>query len=419
MNTSPSIRDQLFSGQRLEKKMNEYVILNLIRKHAAIGIPDLVRMSQLSRPTVDTIVNSLEKKELIKKEGFGNPQGGRKPNLWRLNNIAGFILGIDVETPHVNIVLTDLELNVISSSETYFSLRHTCEEILIFLKGKIYDILKRAGIEAAQLVGIGIGVPGIIDKAQGISVSIERLPDWKDIPLVRVLTKEFDVPVFLENDVTLMAIAEKTLNEEMKNIENLLYIGFRTGIGAGIFINGEPYNGVYGNAGFIGHSIVMKDGPQCLCGNKGCLELFVDEPAIIERMREICRRSENPDMALPFENNPETISLESIMQAASAGDQCAEKLLQDAASYLSIGIGNAVNLLDIPTIIIGGSITKAGELFLNLVTQESNSRVQALYRDHLDIRFAVINDNPAALGAAVVVLKDLFKDPYTETMAAL
>ncbi len=405
------IRSRMFSGQRWEKKLNEHLILNLIREKGAIGIPEIVKISGLSRPTIDSVVNSLDKEGLIKKEGVGDPSGGRKPNLWKLNNTAGFILGIDMESPHLNIVLTDLELNIRSSSNTYFSLYEKPEVIITFLKEKIREVITRSRIEQAKLVGIGIGIPGLINKSKGLSVSIERIPNWNNVPIVQILTDEFKIPVLLENDATLMAIGEKELNEEVKDIQSLIYIVSRTGIGAGIFIDGKPYTGVYGNSGFIGHTTVLKDGPLCSCGNRGCLELFADEPAIIENAKKGYQAGKPDGMSQLVENDPGDMILEMIIQAATQGDTYARDILKEAAGYLAIGIANAVNLLDIPTILIGGNITKAGELFLKWVKEESRRKVQAIYRDNLDVRFAAINENSTPLGGAILILHDIFKDP--------
>ncbi len=405
------IRERFFSGYRLDKKINEYVVLDLIRKKGPISIPNIVRITNLSRPTIDSFINHLQRRDFIKIEGLGSSRGGRKSNLWKINNKAGYIVGIDMESPHLTILLTDLELNVIGMSKTTFSLSAKKEKILDLLKTKNREIFTKSGISQTKLVGIGIGVPGLIDKSRGTSVSIERIPDWRDVPLVQILKEEFKVSVFLENDVTLMSIAEKTLNKEIRNKENMIYIGFRTGIGGGIFINGKLFNGVYGNTGFIGHTTVEKEGPRCRCGNKGCLELFADEPAIINKAKEGTKRGTKTNISQLAAKKADAITIEIILQAAREGDVFARSILREAAEYLGLGIANVVNLLDIPLVIIGGSITKAGELFLEWVREASRKRLTSIYRDYLDLRYAKIDQNTAALGGAICVLQDIFKEP--------
>lgn len=405
------MRERFFPSYRLDKKVNEYLVLNLIRKKGPISIPDIVRITNLSRPTIDNFINHLKKRKLIKREGIRSSQGGRKANLWKLNNKAGYIVGIDMESPHLNILLTDLELNIIGTSKATFLLSTKKEKILDLIKIKVREVITKSGVDQTKLIGIGAGVPGLIEKSQGMSLAIERIPDWRDIPLVEILKEEFKVPVFMENDATLMAIAEKTLNKEINNKENMVYLGVRRGVGAGIFINGKPFNGVYGNAGFIGHTTVKKDGPRCSCGNRGCLELFADEPAIIKKVREGIKRGAKTNISQLATKKPDAITMEIILQAAMQGDVFARSILKEAAEYLGLGIANIVDLLDIPLVIVGGNITKAGELFLEWIREASQKRLTSICRDNLDLRYAEVNQNAAALGAAILVLQDIFKEP--------
>jgi len=301
--------------------------------------------------------------------------------------------------------------SVIGTSETTLPLSVSKERILGLLRMIIREIFAKSGASQLKLIGIGMGFPGTINKSRGTCVSSERIPDCHNVPLVQILKEEFKVPVFLQNDVTLMSIAEKALNTEIKDIENMIYIGFRTGIGAGIFINGRPFDGNYGNAGLLGHTVVEKDGPRCSCGKKGCLEVFAGEPAIIRKAREGIESGVKTRISQLATEKGDGITMEIILRAAREGDVFARSILKEAAKYLGLGIANAMDLLDISLIIIGGSIVEGGESFLDWLRKAIQKRVSSIYGDNLDLRYAKVNENAAALGAAVLVLQDAFKEP--------
>ena len=287
MKKNHSIKDVFVTNYRLDKKVNKYLVFELIRKRGPISIPEIEKITQLSRPTIDNHIKIFHSKGFIKKDGFGDPQGGRKPNLWKINNHAGYVIGVDMESPKLNLLLADLDLHTIQTNSTVFSLDSKTDDLIEMLCREINNIVAVSDIDPAKVLGIGIGVPGMIDKYRGAAVSIERIPDWHDVPLEKLLRDRLHLPVFIENDVMLMAFAEKSLNKELVDEKNVIYFGFRdpSGMAAKFFLEGRPYNGHYGNAGIIGHIQVEEDGPLCTCGKRGCLELYSDARSILNRMR--------------------------------------------------------------------------------------------------------------------------------------
>lgn len=404
------IQVQESTTYNLEKRINQYVVIDLIRKKGPITIPQIVRISELSRPTVDDVVDTLRKKKVVKRVGFAPSRGGRKPTLWKLNNKAGYVVGVDMVSPYVTTILTDLEANIVSESIGYFPLDAGKEKIISYLKEEIHKTINKAGIINQNIIGIGIGVPGLIDKSAGISTSIERIPGWNNVSIVDILKKEFNVPIFLENDVNLMAIAERWLGDE-QGTENMIYVAFRTGVGAGIFINGELFSGVYGNAGFLGHTTVDKDGPLCVCGNRGCLELFADEPAIVNKARKGLKNGVKTRISALVDGKMERVNAEIIFMAASEGDLFALDIVREVGQYLGIGIANIVNLFDTQLIVIGGCITKAGESFLRSIRKTVEKRLSPQFNKNLKIKYAKVDSTAAALGATILALQDLFKVP--------
>jgi N-acetylglucosamine repressor len=407
-----AIREVFLPNYRLDKKVNKYRVLESIREHGPISVPEIAKLTRLSQPTIDNYIKIFFEKGVIKKQGLGDPQGGRKPNLWKLNNHAGYLIGVDLESPSLNLLLTDLDLNTIQSRSTSFSLSLKKEQVVEMLCQEIRELLFSNDVDPVKVLGIGIGVPGIINKYQGAAISIERIHDWHDVPLESVVTENMHIPVFIENDVMLMALAEKTFNQELKNEHNLIYLGFRypSGLAARFFLDGKPYNGCFGNAGFVGHIQVETEGPDCTCGKRGCLELYANVRAILDSVQRAIKRGEKTRINSLMKRGEE-VSLHDVGRASEEGDNLALQVLREAAGYLAMGIEYLVSLYDIPLVVLGGSIMDAGHVFLQLVREASRERLLSQFRNSLDIRYGCMGDDAATLGGALLVYNDIFKEP--------
>jgi predicted NBD/HSP70 family sugar kinase len=405
------IRKIVLSGNRIDKRLNEYLVFKLIKEKGPISIPELLSETKLSRPTIDTFIARLRKKNLIIQSGFGTPHSGRRPKLWKLNGKAGYLIGVDMESPHLTVILTDLDLNIVQSSKSVFSLNSNSEAILATVMDRIHGIIGKSGVDQSKILGIGIGVPGLINKFRGVSVLIERIPDWKNVPVIEILNREFGVPVFLENDVRLMAIAEYSMNRELDEKKNMIYIGYRTGIGATIFIDEKPISGTFGNTGFIGHTTIEKDGPLCSCGNRGCLELYADEYVIIRQVKDILRDKAVKDLPSTGKKNVNEVTMETVIQLSKNGNSAITNILKKSAEYLGLGIANAVTMFDIPFVLMGGSIVQAGEQYLDWVKESALGRLSSIFKEHFELRYARIISDAAPLGGAILVLRDVFRQP--------
>ncbi len=403
-----TLRKLIFPGERLDKEINKHKILCTIRNKGPISIPELTKITNLSRPTVDEFINEFDQNKIIFNNGTGEAQGGRKPNLWSINKNAGYIVSIDMESPRLNIIITDLELNILNEIHTKYELTMPQDELINYIVDQTHNVMDKIPGSASKLIGIAIGVPGLIDQSTGVSKEIARIPTWTDVPIVKIFREEFGVPVYLENDVRLMAIGERQINDRLKEVKNQIYIGYRAGIGASIFIDGKPYRGVQGNAGYIGHITVDKDGPICKCGNRGCMELFADEPAIIDR---VINELGNID-GVPAER----LTFKDVIHFHLNGNNDVSTILKEAAEYLSIGISTAVNQFDIPDIVLGGSITSAGEKFLSWVKEGCINRITNLASQSFRIEYAMEQDNTIPMGGPVLILQELFKEPEISLM---
>jgi glucokinase len=223
--------------------------------------------------------------------------------------------------------------------------------------------IEKAGMEIGQIGGIGVAAAGIIDINRGLVSDSPNLPRWHNIPLRDMLADSLRKPVFLLNDANAAALEEHKMGAGC-GLDNLIYITVSTGIGGGMIINGELYNGTDGCAAEIGHMIIKIDGPVCKCGKRGCLESMASGTAIANLAQMRLRRGEESIMIGMADNKVGGVTAEVVAAAARKRDALALAVIEESAGYLGIGLANLVNLMNPQMIIIGGGVSKMGEMLL-------------------------------------------------------
>ena len=395
----------------IQSELNQYQVIRLLRKRVSITRPELVRATGLSRPTIDKIVEFFRKGRIISETGTldGSSRGGRRPVVLSLDTTSKVLIGVDFECPRLEIVLTDLSSTIIDTCTRQYGRGAEKEKILDTLIADIRELLDTNGRTTGELLGIGVALPGVLDAKSGISLNIERLENWDNVPVTQIIGKAIGVPVFIDNDVNLMALAEKNLGgTEMP--ANLIYVAQRQGIGAGILIDGQIFRGNYGNSGFLGHTSINPDGAKCSCGNRGCLELYAGERAMSELFMKKSAAVQGSDARRAH------ITAEDVYAAAAERNLAAESVLYEAGSILGIGIANMICLLDINFIVLGGNAAHAGDSFFRGVKDSVNRRLEPAFRTNMQLGLSTVNEHAAALGATLLVLEDVFGAPELEIM---
>lgn len=253
------------------------------------------------------------------------------------------------------------------------------------------------------IAGIGIGVPGAIDHAQGMVLYPPNLPAWKEVPLARLLAERWQVPVQLENDANCAALGERHFGAGRAH-ENFLGLTLGTGVGSGIILDGRIYRGQRGFAGEFGHMSIDGDGALCNCGNRGCIEAYL---GIRYLMREAIPELKGDSISLLHQRaceDPYSLVPKDLSDAATKGDVASKRILRRAGERLGVAIASAANLLDVTTFIIGGGIAAAGDPLFDGIEESARSRVLKVHRDHLAILPAELGNDAGMLGAAALML---------------
>jgi len=387
--------------------INKFLVFDIIRKHSPISISEIVRLTNLSVPTVVKILKELAAENYIKDNGKGESSGGRRPKLYKFNGDSRFIVGIDFEIPKVRIISVDLADRVIAQDSYSFNIHDDVEKILYILSSRLGEIIRASkGKSKKELIGIGLAISGFIDPKKGVSLSTPRMPHWKNVPIGQIIEREFAVPVLLINDTDARMMAEVEFG--IKSMaDNLIYVAFNEGLGAGLLINGELISGKFGNAGSISHITVNPSGPRCICGNRGCLEMYASERGVLKRIQEQFIFPEKGSILKTGK-----LTFDDVIELYKKGDEICVKVIEEASYYMGIGIANVVNLLEVDHIIIGGSIVKAGDAFLRMLKKDIQSHLQGILKVDLKLQFARLKDEEAgAIGALVPIISEFFKGP--------
>jgi glucokinase len=271
------------------------------------------------------------------------------------------------------------------------------------------------GYDKSSLLGIGVGVPGPVDAARRCVMKAENI-GWTDVPLGSLLEARLDTPVTVVKRQNAGALGEYWYGVG-RSRPNLLYISVAVGIGCGIIIGGELYEGTSGSAGEIGHITVIPDGRKCKCGNSGCLETVSSLPAIGARAIEEMKQGRASSLSALAGGVIESISGEMVLDAAAKGDALSMEIVQEAARCLGIAIANVINVVNPAVVILGGAVLDVGDLFLNPIREEIQRRAFSIPLAAVEVVPSSLGFRAAAIGAATLAT-DRFFSPSRATVTA-
>jgi len=391
---------------RLVQKINRSLILNLIKDKGPISRADISKITKLTRSTVSSIVDYLIKKDLIKEIGLTSSGVGRRAILLKLNSKAYYSIGVDLGTLHTTITIIDLLGRIEKRIEYPTNCQLEKDKILEKLKANIYNIIKNSGIKREKIAGIGIAAPGLIDKKGTMLITPNF--GWRDTPLREILKKKFHIPVFVDNNVNAMALAESEFGEG-QGVKNFVFINVGMGIGSGVVINGELFHGESNCTGEIGHTTVDYNGPKCSCGNNGCLEVMASGPAIAKRAIKAIKEGEKSLISKLVNYDFNQISAEIVATAANQGDKLGRSIMEETGEYLGTGVANIINLFNPKLVIIGGGVTQAGDLIFKPLKRIAQKRAFSVSAEVAKIIPVSLGKDCTVIGAAALVLKEIFK----------
>lgn len=318
------------------KRNNILNILNMFKYGESIAKPEIVKETGLTGTTVHYLIDELVAKGVIVDNGFTISSGGRKPCLYALNPQHGFILGVSIRLKSITIALFSMTMNIgskdiITLDLPQQSISQTLDVIFSTIDGLLYDKnLKK------KIIGIGINVPGPVDTENGIITKLAGAEKWVNVPLKKLFQERYGLQTIVDKDTCSGVLFVKNHTRNTSN--NIVFLSTRDGLGTAIMINGSVYRGSHFIAGEIGHNTVSVSGHKCICGNTGCLELFISDPGLENNMSKVVTLIEK------------------------------EKVLIEAMTYMRDAIGSLIRSYDPDEIVIDSDwVTSNRKLFFELL----------------------------------------------------
>lgn len=401
------------ADQLLVKQINKMLVLNTIYKEKPISRAEIAKLTGLNKSTVSALVEELLAEGLVLEIGTGESQGGRKPINLSINKEIGSVIGIDLGVNYISSILTNF------AGQILWEKRITIKNIIDSPQQKIHDLLaliKETIIHAPEaargIIGMGIGVPGLVNYDHGCVMSAPNLL-WENIKLKEIVEEEFNIPTLIDNEANAGAIGEKWFGLGKKASE-IVYVSAGTGIGAGIIINNELYRGAGGLAGEIGHMTVDVHGTKCTCGNVGCWEEYASEKALIRYFKE--HASIHPESILLDKDRAtylDNLNIFQIIDAATKGDSLAIAGFKNIGYYLGVGVANLINAFNPRCVVIGNVLPLAGDILMDELRQEVGRRCFSSRYSHVEITSSELYMNACALGAVALVISRIYASPVS------
>ncbi|MDQ0254421.1 glucokinase [Evansella vedderi] len=309
-----------------------------------------------------------------------------------------WLAGIDIGGTTVKLSIINELGNIKTKWEIPTNVTESGKYIVTDIARSLLEKLEELGIEKADIRGVGIGAPGFIDVERGLIFEAVNL-GWKDFPLKEEMEKELQLPTFVDNDANIAAIGEMWKGAGEGSV-NLLCVTLGTGVGGGIIAGGEVIHGESGMAGEIGHiTSVIEGGAPCNCGKKGCLETVASATGISRLGLEAIKKNPTGILQSIYEKNG-SLSSKDVFDAFKENDPLAEEVVNESFKHLGFALANLANAINPKTIVIGGGVSKAGDVLVNKIIGFFKEYAIPKIAQETTIRLATLGNDAGVYGAA-------------------
>ncbi|MDD2352558.1 MAG: ROK family transcriptional regulator [Atribacterota bacterium] len=375
------------------KKWNLSRIFKTIYQQGPISRIKLTEITGCSPGTVSNHVKTLIKKGFVVETNKGISSGGRKPVKLIINPNKAYIFSIEIEVNRIKIVMFDLKVKPVE--KIIIPIKHKGDYLRTFehVFYEMDNMIKRKNLRLEDFLGIGVAVPGLIDKIKGV---LEFAPNlgWKDVSISKIFKEKYDLPVILNNEAKAAAIGER--GSYYPQVNNMVFVSINEGIGCGLYINGSLYRGASGNAGEFGHITINTNGTKCHCGNRGCWEIYASENYIVNRYLELSV-------------NKKKLSKEEIYILGKNDDKTALKIFQEIGRNIGVGLVNIINGLSPELLVIGGGIVEIKDYIYEEIIKKLEESCLSVSCKKTDIKFSKLGNMAAVYGMADLIINKRIK----------
>ena len=311
--------------------------------------------------------------------------------------MKNYVIGVDLGGTKISTAISTLDGKIVSQTVIPTNAIDGEEPVLRRILQTIEEVLDLAQVTPEEVQAIGIGSPGPLDAKNGTIITTPNLP-FRNYNVVAPIKEKFGTPVYLDNDANVAAIGEFMFGAG-KGKQNIVYFTVSTGVGGGAVLNGQAYRGNTSNALEIGHMTVNAHGPRCNCGNIGCLEAIASGTAIGKKGREAVLTKVETSL-----RNYQEITSYEVFVEAKKGDEVAKEIVDNAMNYLGIGVANAISIFDPEMVIIGGGVSKVGDILFDTVRKVVNKRCFKSMAEACEIVPAGLGVDAGVVGAVALAI---------------
>jgi predicted NBD/HSP70 family sugar kinase len=397
-----STESTLRFGAQTDEVTSLLRIVNLVRTGEATTRPEIGKVTGLGRGVVSQRVDQAIQIGFLGDGEFGASSGGRAPRTLRFRAEQGRIIICALGAAHIRVGLTALDGDILEHTHRAWDIGHGPEKTIDAVMALVDEVLKKDS--KVPVWAVVVGLPGPVDFSSGQPVSPPIMPGWNGFDVRTPFEERFNAPVWVDNDVNLLALGERSRRRDA--LADLIYCKIGSGIGAGLLSQGRIHRGANGAAGDIGHVRVLDSTAQCRCGKIGCLEAVASGWALVRDVEQAVNEGATTSMA-PVARKGD-LTLEEITLAVRSGDPLAISLVQKSARVVGETISALVNMFNPAVIVIGGAIGSAGEVFLAEVRQRVYELSLPLATRDLTITMSVNDEREPLRGGAELAREQLF-----------
>ncbi len=378
-------------------------IIRCLYYHGALTLTELSALSKKSLPLVTSIVNDLVAEGFLIEHGLAPSTGGRRPAAFLINPAKQlYIVAVAVDQLVAQFNIYNLR-NEPQVSPCMIDLsiagdKDALEKLITF----IVENIEASGIPAESLLGVGIGMPGFVDTAKGINHSFFK--NYKGKSLRSYLNERIALPVFIDNDSSLIALAELKFGTG-RGLKEVLVVNIGWGIGLGMIINGKLFRGHSGLAGEFSHIPLSQSNKLCSCGKRGCLEVDTSLLVLVERAQAQMNAGVSSSLEKLFTDTSK-LPGDHLLDAAKSGDPLAVSVLSEAAFLIGKGIATLIHIMNPELIVLSGRGAKAGKMLLAPVHQAIHEFCIPRLSEYTDIKVSALGSESELLGAALLVIEN-------------
>lgn len=384
---------QKINGQDM-KRHNVHLVINTIIKYGPISRTELRDRVGLTAATVINITNDLLERNILLQEGLAAASSkGRKALMLNVNPTAFYTLGVSLSTRRLRVGLANFQGQIVDHVDVTIRNTITPDETVDLIQQNVQMLVEKHQVPKEKLVGVGVAAPGPLDTHTGLITVPPDLPNWRNVPLQKLLEERLQLPVRVDNETNAAALAECFAGGDEK--EFVFFISmFRLGVGGGLVLNGEPLLGFHGSAGEVGHLLVQPGGRKCGCGSRGCLEAMISEDALLEAAAA---------------GGAGEISLEELFARSKNMDPVCYAVVKQAADYLTMAICDVVHMVSPSRIVLGGPLAEMSPQLADLAFQQVHSRSYPHDYSNIRLQLSTFGDLVFLQGALSIAAGELLQ----------